>query len=111
MKFLKRSIPLAGASALAVVLAAGCAGNGAGSASARPVLYPNATLSRVGDAQGRLQADACMARAQASSLSPVQSTSEVGRRAGEGAAMGGVASAIGALITGRGGEGAVRAGA
>jgi hypothetical protein len=107
----KRLIPLAGASALVVLLAAGCASSGAGSASARPVLYPNATLNRVGDAQGRLQADACMARAQASGLSPMQSTNAVGRRAGEGAATGGVASAIGALITGRGSEGVLRAGA
>jgi outer membrane lipoprotein SlyB len=94
-----------------VLMLAGCASSGASSASARPVLYPNATLNRVGDAQGRMEVSACMARAQASGLSPSQNTNEVGRRAGEGAAVAGVASAVGALITGRGSEGMLRAGA
>jgi outer membrane murein-binding lipoprotein Lpp len=99
------------AASAAIVLLAGCASNGAGSASARPVLYPNATLNRVGDAQGRMEVNACMARAQAAGLSPTQATNEVGRRAGEGAATAGVASVVGALISGRGGEGVMRAGA
>ncbi len=99
------------AGALTLVLLSGCASTGANSASARPVLYPNATLNRVGDAQGRMEVNACMSRAQAAGLSPSQNTNEVGRRAGEGAATAGVASAIGALITGRGGEGILRAGA
>ena len=99
------------AGAATLVLLAGCASSGAGSASARPVLYPNATLNRVGDAQGRMEVNACLSRAQAAGLSPSQGTNEVGRRAGEGAAVAGVASAIGALITGRGGEGMLRAGA
>ena len=98
------------AGAAALVLA-GCASSGAGSASARPVLYPNATLNRVGDAQGRMEVNACLSRAQAAGLSPSQNSNEVGRRAGEGAAVAGVASAIGALISGRGGEGLLRAGA
>lgn len=110
MKSLTRVFSLCAAPALVLVLA-GCASSGAGSASARPVLYPNATLNRVGDAQGRMEANACMSRAQASGLSPMQTTNEVGRRAGEGAAITGVASAVGALITGRGGEGMLRAGA
>ena len=75
------------------------------------IANPNATLNRVGDAQGRMEVNVCLARAQAAGLSPSQSTNEVGRRAGEGAAVGGVASAIGALMTGRGGEGLLRAGA
>lgn len=112
MKFSIRFFPVfslcAGAATLVL---AGCASSGAGSASARPVLYPNATLNRVGDAQGRMEVNACLSRAQAAGLSPSQNTNEVGRRAGEGAAVGGVASAIGALITGRGGEGMLRAGA
>lgn len=99
------------ASSVALVVLVGCASSGAGSASARPVLYPNATLNRVGDAQGRMEVNACMARAQSSGLNPSQNSNEVGRRAGEGAAVAGVASAIGALITGRGGEGMLRAGA
>ena len=112
MKFSIRFFPIfslcAGAAALVL---AGCASSGAGSASARPVLYPNATLNRVGDAQGRMEVNACLSRAQAAGLSPSQGTNEVGRRASEGAAVAGVASAIGALITGRGGEGMLRASA
>ncbi|MDB5869088.1 MAG: hypothetical protein JWP96_1420, partial [Polaromonas sp.] len=107
MKFSHPFLSLCAAPALLVMLA-GCASNDTHGASARPVLYPNATLSRVGDAQGRMEANACMSRAQAAGLSPMQTTNEIGRRAGEGAATAGVASAIGALITGRGGEGMLR---
>ncbi len=99
------------AAAAALVLLSACAASGPNSPSARPVLYPNATLNRVGDAQGQLEANACMSRAVAAGLSPEQKTNEVGRRAGEGAATVGVASAVGALITGRGSEGVLRAGA
>ena len=108
MNFSTRLFPLA---AIALLGLAGCASSGEGSASARPVLYPNATLGRVGDAQGRMEVNACLSRAQASGLSPSQNTNEVGRRAGEGAATAGVASVVGALITGRGSEGVLRAGA
>lgn len=110
MNLSNRLFPLAAIAALVLGLA-GCASQGAGSASARPVLYPNATLSRVGDAQGRMEVNACLSRAQASGLSPTQNTHQVGRRAGEGAATAGVASVVGALITGRGSEGVLRAGA
>jgi hypothetical protein len=88
----------------------GCASTGPNSPSARPVLYPNATLNRVGEAQGRAEADSCMAKAAQAGLSPEQKTNDVGRRAGEGAAVAGVASAVGALITGRGSD-VLRAGA
>jgi outer membrane lipoprotein SlyB len=102
---------LSAAAVSALLLLSACATGGPNSASARPVLYPNATLNRVGDAQGQAEANACMSRASAAGLSATQSGNEVGRRAGEGAAVGGVASAVGALITGRGGEGVLRAGA
>lgn len=95
----------------ALGLLAGCAASGPNSASARPVLYPNATLNRVGEAKGRAEADACQSRAMAAGLSPTLETGEAGRRAGQGAATAGVASAVGALITGRGGEGVLKAGA
>lgn len=99
------------AAPLAVLaLLMGCASTGPNSASARPVLYPNATLTRVGEAQGRVEVDNCMARAAQSGLTADQKTNEVGRRAGEGAAVGGVASAVGALITGRSSD-VLRAGA
>ena len=101
----------AGTLAAAAVLLSACATNGPNSASARPVLYPNATLNRLGEAQGQAEANACMARASSSGLAPSQGGHEVGRRAGEGAAVAGVASAVGALITGRGGEGVLRSGA
>lgn len=110
MRFSPRFL-LIGVIPVLVIGLAGCASNGADSASARPVLYPNATLSRVGDAQGRMEVNACLSRAQASGLSPTQNTHQVGRRAGEGAAIAGVASVVGALITGRGSEGVLRAGA
>lgn len=90
---------------------AGCASTGTHSPSARPVLYPNATLNRVGDAQGRAEVDACMGRAVSAGLTPDEKTNAVARGAGVGAATGAVASAVGALITGRGGEGVIRAGA
>lgn len=99
------------ATALLLGSLAACASTGSQSPSARPVLYPNATLSQVGDAQGRAEADACMARAVAAGLTPDEKNNAVARGAGIGAATGAVVSALGALITGSGGEGAVRAGA
>ena len=97
--------------AAALGFLSGCASTGSASPSARPVLYPNATLNRLGDAQGRAEADACMARAAAAGLTPEEKNNAVARGAGVGAAAGGVAAAVGALITGRGGEGLLRAGA
>ncbi|MDI1271711.1 MAG: glycine zipper family protein [Polaromonas sp.] len=95
--------------ALVLGILPGCASTGSATPSARPVLYPNATLQRVGDAQGRAEANACMARAAAAGLTPSENTHAVAR--GGGAATGGVAAAVGALITGRGTEGVIRAGA
>ena len=92
------------------LLLSACATTGPNSSSAKPVLYPNATLTRVGEAQGRSEADSCIAKAAQAGLSPDQKTNEVGRRAGEGAAVAGVASVVGALITGRGSD-VLRAGA
>jgi outer membrane lipoprotein SlyB len=95
----------------AIGLLSACATTGPDSAEARPVLYPNATLNRVGEAQGRAEVNGCIARAQSAGLTAEVRTNEVGRRAGEGAATAGVASAVGALISGRGSEGVLRAGA
>lgn len=89
---------------------AGCAATGPNNLSAKPVLYPNATLTRVGETQARTETDGCMARAAQAGLTPDQKTNQVGRRAGEGAATAGVASAVGALISGRSND-IVRAGA
>ncbi|NQW94660.1 MAG: glycine zipper family protein [Polaromonas sp.] len=93
-----------------VVLLAGCATTGPNSPSAKPVLYPNATLARVGEALAKAEVDDCMARAVQAGLTPDQKNNAVGRRAGEGAAAAGVASVVGALITGRSSD-ALRAGA
>lgn len=94
--------PATVAMVLAGVLAlSGCAATGPNSPSARPVLYPNATLNRVGVAQGQTEIDACMSRAMTAGLTPDEKNNAVARRAGEGAATAGVASAVGALLTGR----------
>ncbi|RYY37778.1 glycine zipper family protein, partial [archaeon] len=109
MRLTRAALLAAGAAATWAL--SGCASTGPESASARPVLYPNATLNRVGDSQGRAEAEACMSRARSAGLTPDVRNNEVARRAGEGAATAGVASAVGALISGRGGEGLLRAGA
>ena len=106
---MEKTVLLFSSAALLIALG-GCAAIGSGSPSARPVLYPNATLNRVGDGQGRVEADACMARASQSGLNPDQITHEVSKRAGEGAATAGVASAVSAIATGRGSD-VLRAGA
>lgn len=108
MKHIQHAFRLPAIALLAAL--AGCAATGPNSPSAKPVLYPNATLTRVGEAQARAETDGCMARATQAGLTPDQKTNEVGRRAGEGAATAGVASAVGALITGRSSD-VLRAGA
>lgn len=107
LRLCRRAAPLA----LAIGLLAGCAATGPGSPSARPVLYPNAVLNRVGDSQARAEVDACAARAQSAGLTPDEKNNETARRAGQGAAVGGVAAAVGALVTGRGMDRVVRSGA
>lgn len=95
---------------LAISLAlASCASTGPGSAGAKPVLYPNATYNRAGDAQAQNEVAVCQSRASAAGLHAEQS-SQLAQRAGEGAAVAGVASAVGALVFGRGAEGMLRAG-
>lgn len=102
---------LAALAAVVIGAVAGCAATGPGSPSARPVLYPNATLNRVGETRARAEAEVCMARAQSAGLTPDEKNNEMARRAGQGAATGGVAAAVGALVTGRGVDSAVRSGA
>jgi len=66
-------------------------------ASPRPVLYPNATLERVGADAAAADVDACLARAR--EAVPSNEAQEVARdtagRAGAGAAAGAAAGAIG----------------
>ncbi len=111
LNFVPRSSRLSIVFGLAIGILAGCAATGPGSPSARPVLYPNAALNRVGESVARTEVDACMARAQSAGLTPDEKNNETARRAGQGAATGGVAAAVGALVTGRGVDRVVRSGA
>lgn len=80
--------------ACAALLAAACAG-----APQRPVLYPNAKLKQVGDAQVRRDVAECVALAHRSGAQPT----DVGRAmrpAAEGAAVGGATGAVGSAIRG-----------
>lgn len=95
---------------LACLALASCASTGSGSASARPVLYPNAAFNRVGETQAQHEVAACQTRASTTGLRAEESN-QVAQRAGEGAAVAGIASAVGALVFGRGAEGVLRAGA
>ncbi len=95
---------------LACVALASCASTGSGSGSAHPVLYPNAAYNRVGEAQAQNEVAACQSRASAAGLRAEQGR-QVAQRAGESAAVAGVASAVGALVFGRGTESVLRAGA
>jgi outer membrane lipoprotein SlyB len=81
------------AAVVALVLLSACAASGPNSASARPVLYPNATLDRLGVARGQQEVNACMSRARTAGLAPTQNGNEVGRRAGEGMLRAGAAGA------------------
>ena len=85
-------------------LLVGCAATGPSSPLARPVFYPNATLNQVGDAQAQRDADQCMNSAKNVGLTPEEKDNAVGRGAVKGAAIGGVAAAVGALVHGRGPE-------
>ncbi len=89
---------------------ASCASTGPDSPAAKPVLYPNAAFNRVGEAQAQNEVAACQSRASAAGLRS-QQDNQMAQRAGEGAAVAGVASAVGALVFGRGAEGLLRAGA
>jgi hypothetical protein len=88
---------------------ASCASTGPNSAAAKPVLYPNAAFNRVGEAQAQHEVATCQSRASAAGLR-AEENSQVAQRAGEGAAVAGVASAVGALVFGRGAEGMLRSG-
>ncbi len=95
-------------SAAALILLGACA-SPEQRADARPVLYPNAPYQQLGDAGARAAIDNCQASARAQGLQPGQSA--MAQQAGKGAATAGVMAAVGALVTGRGGDTALRAGA
>ncbi len=97
--------------AASVALATGCAATGPDSPQARPVIYSSAAPTATVQAQQRAGVDDCIARAQAQGLTPDEKNNDAANRAGKGAAVGGVAAAVGALVTGRGVEGVIRSGA
>jgi outer membrane lipoprotein SlyB len=95
----------------ATALLAACAATGPNSPSARPVIYSAAAPAPDVLARHNAQIDDCITRAQASGLTPDEKNNDSARRAGQGAAVGGVAAAVGALVTGHGLEGVIRSGA
>ena len=86
---------------LGTALLAACATTGPSSPSARPVFYPNATLTRVGDAQAQSDSDQCMGSAKGAGLTPEEKDNAVAHGAAKGAAVGGVAGLVGGLVRGR----------
>jgi outer membrane lipoprotein SlyB len=89
---------------------AGCAATGARSPQAQPVLYPNAAMNRMGEAQAKTEVNACIDRAIANGLHPESGNNAAGQGAARGAVMGGVAGVVGSLVTGHGIEGALKQG-
>jgi outer membrane lipoprotein SlyB len=70
-------------------------------APSRPLLYPNATFNKIGQAAADAEVNACLAKAQASGLSPMAENNSVGQGAAAGGLMSGVAGVVGGLVSGR----------
>lgn len=86
---------------IGVLAVAGCA------AAARPVLYPNAHLRAVGQAQADADVAECRRMAEAGGASGGSGQGEqAARGAGVGGAIGGATGAVGGAILGRPGTGA-----
>lgn len=77
----------------------------AGCAHQRPVVYPDATAQRRGDAAVAQAVDACMARAEAYGLD--YSDGDLARRTAEGGLLGGAGGAAAGAIYGDIGRGAL----
>ena len=89
----------------AILLLAACATTGPNSVSARPVFYPNAKFNNVGKDVANQDADACIASAKDSGLTPDEKDNAVAHDAAKGAAVGGVVGAVSGLVRGKGLEG------
>jgi hypothetical protein len=76
------------------------------SASPRPVFYPNAHLSQVGEAQLQQDIDACMAAAEAAGVSRSGGAGEAAGNVAKTAAIGSAAGAAGGAVRGHAGRGA-----
>jgi hypothetical protein len=72
----------------------------------RPVLYPNAQLTRVGDAAAQRDVDDCMQRAEQYVSSGGGHAAQTATETGTGAAAGATIGVVGGAITGSPGEGA-----
>jgi outer membrane lipoprotein SlyB len=75
-------------------------------AAQRPVLYPNAQLTKVGDAAAQRDVDDCMQRAQQFISSGGTHATQVAKTTGTGTAAGAAIGAVGGAITGNAGQGA-----
>ncbi len=91
-----------------VALLAGCATTQA--PPARPQLYPNAAYDRIGASAANAEVDACLAKAQASGLTPMAQSHAAAQGAASGGVMGGVAGVVGGLVTGHGLENSLKQG-
>jgi outer membrane lipoprotein SlyB len=96
---------------MAAFVLAGCAHSGSRSPNARPVLYPNATFKQIGETKALEEVDVCMGSASRAGLTPDEKDNAVGHGAAKGAAVVGTVVGVGALVRGRGLEGAIGAGA
>ncbi len=76
----------------AVLLLAACASV----SQQRPVLYPNAAYKAMGESAARAQLEQCEAQARASGLTP--SGNQAASGAARGAAVAGVAGAVGNMV-------------
>lgn len=88
------------AAVAALVASTGCATQGPTSTQARPIIYPNAVFSKLGEGQARAEVDACMSRATQAVSAEAHNDSN--RRAGQAAATAAVAAAVGSLVSGGG---------
>ncbi len=86
-------------STLVAALATGCATTQ--QAPSRPLLYPNATFNKIGQAAADAEVNACLASAQAAGLSPMAQNNSVAQGAASGGMMAGVAGVVGGLVSGR----------
>ncbi|MDI9335223.1 MAG: hypothetical protein QM533_12695 [Cytophagales bacterium] len=89
-------------------LMSGCATTPA--RSAKPLLYPNATFNKMGQAAAEAQVNACMAKAEAAGLSPMAQNNSVAQGAAAGGALSAVAGIVGGLVSGRNLEGSLAQG-
>lgn len=100
MSFSVRIVGAAGLFACLWVLALGA---GCSSAAKRPVFYPNAHITQVGQAQAQRDVDACMTLADSYGVSRTRD-GDVATQATGGALIGGISAGAWGLVSGGAGE-------